>query len=140
MIRFVLDTDILSLVGQGHVLVRQRVRTTPADEMAITVITIEEQISGWYTRLRQAKKPDEIERSYQRLSDVVEFLGSWEHRLNYTQAAMAGYARLAQLKLQVRKMDLKIAAITLEHQATLVTRNLRDFKRIPGLQIVDWSV
>jgi tRNA(fMet)-specific endonuclease VapC len=36
-------------------------------------------------------------------------------------------------------MDLKIAAIALAHTATLVTRNTRDFEKIAGLKIEDWT-
>jgi len=36
-------------------------------------------------------------------------------------------------------MDLRIAAIVLVEKAILVTRNLRDFKRVPGLEIVNWA-
>ncbi len=43
------------------------------------------------------------------------------------------------VKLEVKHADLRIAAITLEHGGTLVTRNVRDFRGIPDLLIVDWS-
>jgi tRNA(fMet)-specific endonuclease VapC len=37
-------------------------------------------------------------------------------------------------------MDLKIAAIALANEATLLTRNLVDFGRIGGLKAEDWSI
>jgi tRNA(fMet)-specific endonuclease VapC len=43
------------------------------------------------------------------------------------------------LRLKVRKMDLRIAATTLARNATVVTRNLRDFRQVPGLRIEAWS-
>ena len=44
-----------------------------------------------------------------------------------------------KLKLKVRKMDLRISATVLERDAILVTRNLRDFRQVPGLRVEDWS-
>lgn len=35
--------------------------------------------------------------------------------------------------------DLQIAAICLAHQLTLVTGNVREFTRVPGLSIEDWT-
>jgi tRNA(fMet)-specific endonuclease VapC len=35
-------------------------------------------------------------------------------------------------------MDTLIAATALAYNATLVTRNMREFGRVPGLQVVDW--
>ncbi len=43
------------------------------------------------------------------------------------------------MRLNVGKMDLKIAAIALEHGCIVVTRNERDFRRVPGLVVENWA-
>jgi len=35
--------------------------------------------------------------------------------------------------------DLQIAAVALHHGLTLVSHNMRDFSRIPGLKLEDWE-
>ncbi len=135
---YVLDTDILSLYWAGDAVVVARVDACPADQLAITIITVEEQLSGWYDLIRQARRPADLAHAYRRLGDATCFLGRWRI-LPYTEAAMERASALHGMKLNVRKMDLRIAAITLEHAATLVTRNLRDFQRIPSLTIENWA-
>src|SRR5688572_4130904 len=121
---FVLDTDILTLYRHGDPAVCRHVNTHLPDELATTVITVEEQLSGWYSLVRRAKRPPQVARAYQRLADSVLFLAAWQI-LSYTEPAITRYDQLRAMKLQVRTMDLRIAAITLEQAATLVTRNLR---------------
>jgi tRNA(fMet)-specific endonuclease VapC len=36
--------------------------------------------------------------------------------------------------------DLQISAIVLAHDATLLSRNLVDFRKVPGLRVEDWTV
>jgi tRNA(fMet)-specific endonuclease VapC len=138
MTRFVLDTDTLVLFQEGHEAVSRRVLSHPAGELAITVITIEEQLSGWYTLLRRAKTASKLARAYQRLTDAIVVLNRFRI-LSFTVSAIASFERLKRRELGVKHMDLRIAAITLEHAGKLVTRNTRDFQAIPGLAIEDWS-
>lgn len=48
------------------------------------------------------------------------------------------YETLKAQKLGVGPMDLRIASIALEYNATILTRNLQDFKRVPGLRVENW--
>ena len=136
---FVLDTDILSLDYRGDPVVVARVDAHGHAELAITVLTVDEQLSGWYTLTRQARRPEEIARAYATLGEAVVRLARWTI-LPYTEFAIARVAELKALRLNVGLMDLRIAAVALENQAVIVTRNRRDFSRIPGLSLEDWSV
>ena len=135
---YVLDTDTLTLAQRGHPEVSRRIDAIDSGQLAITVMSVEEQLSGWYTMLRRAKKPDQLARVYQRLAEPVTNLGHWTI-LPFTEAAIDRYTSLRSQKLNVGKMDLAIAAIVLEHSGVLVTRNTRDFRRVPALVIEDWS-
>ncbi len=136
---FVLDSDILDLYQTGHPTVCGWVHSHPIEELATTVITVEEHLSGWYTLLRRAKDAKQLARAYLRLADTVVFLARFRI-LSFTEAAIERYEQLKRLKLGTKKMDLRIAAITLVHGGTLVTRNVRDFQGIPALATEDWSI
>ena len=69
---------------------------------------------------------------------TVRFLGHLPI-LSFTEAAIDRYEGLKRLKLKVKKTDLRIAAIVLENDAVLVTRNRRDFIQVPDLRLEDWS-
>ncbi|HYV37788.1 MAG TPA: type II toxin-antitoxin system VapC family toxin [Gemmataceae bacterium] len=137
---FVLDTDTLSLLQRGHPIVSQRVAAHAASlDVAVSIITVQEQIDGWYAYIRKARQPKEIATGYGELTDCVRSLSSLP-LLTFTESAVLRFLNLQAMKLNVGPMDLRIAAVVLENSATLVTRNLRDFRRVPGLTIEDWSV
>jgi len=135
---YVLDTDTLSLLQEGHAAVLARVASCAADDLAITVISVEEQLSGWYRRLRRAKQPEALAKVYDRLTAAVRSL-SHLPILSFSEAAIHRAKALQALKLNVGKMDLCIAAIALEHRAIVVSCNMRDFRRVPNLVVEDWS-
>lgn len=135
---FIHDTDIFSLLTTKYPEVVRRVNAQTAAPCAITVITVEEQVSGWYSFLRKATRPDQIEFAYQSLGESVMHLARLPI-VPYPQAAIDRYEILRKQKLNVRANDLRIAAIALELGAVVVTRNVRDFTRVPSLLVEDWS-
>jgi tRNA(fMet)-specific endonuclease VapC len=135
---YVLDTDTLTPFQEGHEKVRGRAGALHPTEIAISVLSVEEQLSGWYTQLRQAKRPDRLAWAYRRLAQNVRFLSRLQI-LDFDEPAIARYDDLRQQKLKIGKTDLQIAAVALQNDAALVTANLRDFKKVLGLRIEDWS-
>src|SRR5213592_1398673 len=138
MIAFVLDTDALTLFQEGHPAICGQFLQQPPDTVAITVLTVEEQLSGWYTQVRQAKRPERLVWAYRRLTENIRFLARLQI-LTYDESAMHRFERLRKQKIRIGRTDLGIAAIVLEHDATLVSDNARDFKQVPGLRTVSWS-
>lgn len=135
---FALDSDTLSLLDRGHATVVAQVASRPSRELAIPVIVVEEALSGWYSMIRKAKTPQQLALGYDELASAVTVLSGIQI-LRFTEGAIARYQELSKAKLGVRANDLRIAAIALEHNATVITRNVRDFIVIPGLTVEDWS-
>ena len=136
---FVLDTAMLTLHQRGETTVCDNVDLHDADDLTVSVITVEEQLSGWYTVLRQAKSKEKLARAYSQLAACVESLSDLRV-LPFDEACIDRFEALRQARLPVKSMDLRIAATVLEFGGTLVTRNVRDFSFVPGLVIEDWSV
>lgn len=139
---YLLDTDHMSLLERGSAegaRIRERLRTVPADEFATAIVTYEEQVRGWMARLARDSQP---------ARQIEDYLELKRHLNNYCKIAVieydakavAIYERLQQSKIRVGTMDLKITAIALANDATLLTRNLSDFGKVPDLKAEDWSV
>jgi len=136
---FVLDTDTLSLLERRHPEVARRIAARQETELAITVISVEEQMRGRLAELKNAKTLTALAGAYLRLTETMEALKKLP-LLTFTEAAALRYEHLLALKLNVGKNDLKIAAIALENDAVIVTRSGRDFGRVPDLVIEDWTL
>jgi len=136
---YVLDTDTLTLLRCQHSVVLSNVRAHRTAGVAVTVISLEEQLGGWYSVVRKARQRDDMARAYQSLADTVAFLADFAIR-SFTVPAIIRFDSLRAQKLRIGSNDLRIAAIALEANATVVSRNLRDFGRVPGLSAVDWAL
>jgi tRNA(fMet)-specific endonuclease VapC len=140
---YVLDTDHISLLEHvSYSPEAQRLRFRLAglkpEERITTIITFEEQVRGWMAYLAQARSLLKQVEAYRRLKGVLDRYLKLTV-LEFDEAAAAEFERLQRLRLRIGTMDLKIAAIALAHDATVLTRNLKDFSRVPGLRVEDWA-
>lgn len=136
---YILDSDHLSLYQRGHEPLGQRLIEIPPDRIAITVISVEELLRGRLAQIRKATQPQGRVYAYHWLSRTLEFLRDFTV-LDYDTPAEARFQSLLAQKIRVGTQDLKIAAIALSQGVTLITRNRKDFERVPGLTLEDWSV
>ena len=135
---YVLDTDTLTLYRRGYPPVVQKMLQQALNTLATTAITVEEQLTGWYTLLRRHKTKEQLARAYHNLLETVVELNQFR-LLSFNEDSIDRFDSLRSLRLGVRGNDLRIAAIALVHDATVVTRNVTDFARVPGLRVENWS-
>jgi tRNA(fMet)-specific endonuclease VapC len=138
----VLDTDHMSLLewdSNAAAHLRERLTDRDEHEVATTIVNYEEQIRGWMAYIAGARSIDSQVEAYRRLRNHLD-----NYRqvpvLDFDQAAAAIYHRLRRARIRIGTMDLKIAAIAISNDATLLSRNLRDFQRVADLKCEDWSV
>jgi tRNA(fMet)-specific endonuclease VapC len=106
--------------------------------VATTVITYEEQSRGRLAGVNAARGISQLVSAYARLR---------QHVANYSKIPVVEFdekaalvaTSLQKLKLRLGTMDIRIAAIALANNALLISRNLRDFQRVPDLRVEDWS-
>ena len=135
---YVLDTDCLTLLLRGQTAISRRAAVHDPAELALTIVTVEETLTGRYTQLRRAKKDEQLIRAYAALQQAVEFTAR-VRILPFDETALERFQDLRSSNRRVGTNDLRIAAVVLVHAAILVTRNLRDFEGLPDLQLEDWS-
>ena len=139
MTMWILDTDHVSLYQGGHPLVIQRIDTIVPEEIAVTVVTLEEQMYGRLNRIRQAKSPDKLILAYAKLRATWDYFQT-VNLLDFDREAYNCYAELIRQRIRIGTQDLRIAAIARSRNAILVTRNRRDFARVPDLRLDDWTI
>ncbi|MEB3293058.1 MAG: type II toxin-antitoxin system VapC family toxin [Synechococcales bacterium] len=134
----ILATDHISLFQRGNPGVVQRYSGFAADELAVTAISVEEQMRGWLAAIRNSENPVQLTENYERLVRSVLYFNTITI-IPFDLTSYGIYDNFIAQRFRGGRQDLKIAAIALSQNAILVTRNQRDFTSIPGLQLEDWS-
>jgi tRNA(fMet)-specific endonuclease VapC len=138
---WILDTDHLSLLQRENSQLIERLSLHQQDRVVITIITAEEQLRGRLSVISKASDPKSktsLSLAYQNLRLTIESLQEFK-QIDFDLEAESIYHQLRQQKIRIGTQDLRIASIALANQATLLTRNNRDFSQVPNLIIDDWT-
>lgn len=130
---WLLDTNVcIRIINGRSTVARQRLLSHPAGEIIVCSIVRAELFYG----ASKSQTPDATRRKQEL------FLKPFTS-LPFDDVAATTYGKVrADLELAgtpIGPLDLQIAAIALAHQLTLVTHNMREFSRIPQLQLEDWE-
>ena len=129
---YLLDTDTVIYILKGHPAVEQNLQERPYDPVKLCVITLMELYYGAYksqkvtanlARIRTLENSLEILPVGQ---EVVEIYGLEK-------------AKLERRGTPLEDLDLILGCCALAHNLTLVTNNVRHFKKIEGLRVVNWA-
>lgn len=137
----VLDTDHVTVLRYPEDVrynsLLARLKAVAHEGVVMTVITVEEQMRGWLAKIRKAKSPEQQIHPYERLGSLVQFLAKWRIE-PFEMTAVQQFKVLKRNFQTIGTHDLKIASITLVNEALLLSANLKDFERVPGLRVENW--
>ena len=129
----ILDSNIISYYLRGDPQIVPRVQALAPAEVGVPAIVEYELRYGLLRLPQEAAKP--------RLAALMQLLQPMQ-RLSFDSDCAAHAARIrAELEAAgtpIGPHDTLIAATALRYQATLVTRNVREFSRVSGLQWLNW--
>jgi len=138
---FLLDTDHIGIIQRrtspefGRLWARMALHS-PQD-FYVPIVSFHEQILGWNAYLSRARETSSVVRAYQMFQQILaDFAGS--QVIPFDRAAADLFDSLRGQRIRVATLDLRIAAIAMARDLTLLTRNLADFRQVPGLRAENW--
>lgn len=137
---YILDTDHMTALERGESAAQNlapRLRAIKPEKIATTIISYDEQTRGWFSVMAQARTLENQVEVYRRLKRHLETYCHFTV-LDFDDEAANILRRFQQARIRIGTMDLRIASIVLSNDATLLTRNLSDFNRVPNLRAENW--
>lgn len=140
--KYLLDTDHISILqrqsGTEYVRLRSRIAQHPQTDLAFSIISFHEQILGCHTYINRARNSDDVVKGYDMFARVLRVF-TISPVISFDGVAASVFDDLLVQKVRVATMDLRIASIALSRDMVLVTRNLKDFDKVPDLSVEDWT-
>lgn len=139
---YLLDTDHIGILQGKKRLEAERLLTRmsahSATDFFTSIVSFHEQVLGWNAYLAKARDTTGVVRAYSMFERILTDF-SIAHVAPFDDRAAEVFVLLRAQKIRVSTMDLRIASIALSNRWTLLSRNLADFRQVPGLIIEDWT-
>ncbi len=134
-----LDSDTLTLFTGGHPRVVERVLAA-TDTVATTVISRIEILRGRFDFVMKAADGQQLQRAQKWLDQSeAELRKLIIVPIDEGAAGQFDHLRVHKYLRKIGRADLLIACIAIANQATLVSRNLKDFRLVPNLKVENWA-
>ncbi|HEX6100168.1 MAG TPA: type II toxin-antitoxin system VapC family toxin [Thermoanaerobaculia bacterium] len=130
--KFLLDTDICIYAMKGHTGVLSHLLARDGEEIAVSVITEAELRTGAAKSSAPIQTVKRVQ-NFLRPLNVVEFTS--EDAAIYAQVR----GKLERAGTPIGPLDTLIAAQAVARKLTLITNNVREFRRISGLKVENWA-
>jgi tRNA(fMet)-specific endonuclease VapC len=137
-----LGTDHFSVLQRNErpatAILQSRLQQLPGDDIKVSIISFQEQAQGWLAYIRRAHKLGQILKGF---ADLQDLLRNYTNRsvLPFDASAMKEFLKLQSQRICIGTSDLRIGAIAKVNGLKLLSRNLRDFRQVPGLDVEDWT-
>lgn len=141
--KYLLDTDHISVLqrrsGSEFGVLWARISREPRADLGFSIVSFHEQVMGCHKYINQARKIDGVVRGYDMLARALRQFAA-APVVTFDAGAAVVFDALGRRRLRVNAMDLRIASIAISRSLVLLTRNVADFARVPGLIIEDWTL
>jgi tRNA(fMet)-specific endonuclease VapC len=130
--KFLLDTNTCIYALKHHEVVLRRLLASDRSEVAVSVITEAELRTGAAKSASAAKTLRAVENFLMPI-EIVDFVSS--DAASYATIR----AKLERAGTPIGPLDTLIAAQAVARKLTLVSNNEREFRRVSGLRVENWS-
>jgi tRNA(fMet)-specific endonuclease VapC len=141
--KYLLDTDHLSILqrqtGTAYDNLVTRMAHYPLSDFAVSTVTFHEQMLGCHAYINRSRSLNEVVKGYEMMAKLISNFKVLP-LVSFDLGAITAFEQIQSQRIQLAKMDARIAAIAISHGLILLTRNHQDFDKVAGLLIEDWTL
>lgn len=141
--KYLLDTDHISFLQRKSSSEFSRLTLRMAQhsiaDFALSIVSFHEQVLGAHDFINRARTNVDTIRGYTLLLEILQGFAT-APVLSFDAEAIAIFEQLRGQRVRISTMDLRIASIAISRNLVLLTRNVGDFGKVPGLVTEDWTV